>query len=89
MKAEFLPSAGERKFVGLVLDEVEPDGSFSGYASLFGKVDLGKDIVERLWVRTLDNFYAESNLLSTAFQLRFQLTPSRSLQGREIVLFSV
>ena len=38
---------GERKFVGLVLDEVEPDGVFSGYASLFGAVDLGKDVVER------------------------------------------
>ncbi|MEI5677588.1 MULTISPECIES: HK97 family phage prohead protease [unclassified Mesorhizobium] len=37
----------ERKFVDLVLDEVETDGSFSGYASLFGRVDLGKDIVER------------------------------------------
>ncbi len=37
----------ERKFVGLVLDEVEPDGAFSGYASLFGSVDLGKDVVER------------------------------------------
>jgi HK97 family phage prohead protease len=38
---------GERKFVGLVLDEVEPDGVFSGYASLFGRVDLGKDLVEK------------------------------------------
>ncbi|RLP25299.1 HK97 family phage prohead protease [Mesorhizobium sp. YM1C-6-2] len=38
---------GERKFVGLTLDEVEPDGVFSGYASLFGRVDLGKDVVER------------------------------------------
>ena len=38
---------GERKFVGLVLDEVEPDGVFSGYASLFGAVDLGKDVVEK------------------------------------------
>ena len=38
---------GERKFVGLTLDEVEADGVFSGYASLFGRVDLGKDVVER------------------------------------------
>jgi HK97 family phage prohead protease len=37
----------ERKFVGLVLDEVEADGVFSGYASLFGAVDLGKDVVEK------------------------------------------
>ncbi len=38
---------GERKFVGLTLDEVEADGVFSGYASLFGAVDLGKDLVEK------------------------------------------
>ena len=47
MNAEHLARACERKFVGLVLDEVEADGSFAGYASLFGKVDLGKDVVER------------------------------------------
>ena len=39
--------ATERKFVGLTLDAVEADGVFSGYASLFGRLDLGKDIVER------------------------------------------
>lgn len=38
---------GERKFVGLALDAVEADGVFSGYASLFGRVDLGKDVVEK------------------------------------------
>jgi HK97 family phage prohead protease len=37
----------ERKYVDLVLDEVEPNGGFCGYASLFGTVDLGKDVVER------------------------------------------
>lgn len=37
----------ERKFVDLVIDAVEADGVFSGYASLFGRVDLGKDLVER------------------------------------------
>lgn len=42
-----LPLKYEEKFVDLVLDKVEPDGSFRGYASLFGKVDLGKDVVER------------------------------------------
>jgi HK97 family phage prohead protease len=47
MKSEALARVCERKFVDLVLDEVETDGSFSGYASLFGKVDLGKDVVER------------------------------------------
>lgn len=36
----------ETKRMGLVLEEVEIDGSFSGYASLFGQVDLGNDIVD-------------------------------------------
>lgn len=47
MRNEAFARACERKLVDLVLDEVEADGSFSGYASLFGKVDLGKDAVER------------------------------------------
>ena len=47
MKSDAMKLARERKFVDLVLDEVEADGGFSGYASLFGKVDLGKDVVER------------------------------------------
>lgn len=36
----------ERKFAGMALEDVEVDGSFSGYASLFGKVDLARDAVE-------------------------------------------
>ncbi|MGB3416802.1 MAG: HK97 family phage prohead protease [Mesorhizobium sp.] len=47
MKSEVLARSFEHKFVDLVLDEVEADGGFTGYASLFGKVDLGKDAVER------------------------------------------
>ena len=47
MNADASRGVCERKFVDLVLDEVETDGTFSGYASLFGKVDLGKDVVER------------------------------------------
>jgi len=39
--------ADERKFVDLVLDEIAADGTFSGYASLFGTVDLGRDVVEK------------------------------------------
>lgn len=39
--------SSERKFAGLALGEVEEDGAFSGYASLFGQVDLAKDVVER------------------------------------------
>lgn len=37
----------ERKFVDLVDGEVEADGTFSGYASLFGRPDLARDVVER------------------------------------------
>jgi HK97 family phage prohead protease len=37
----------ERKRVELPLDELEPDGTFSGYASLFGTVDLSSDRIER------------------------------------------
>ncbi len=37
----------ETKFAGLSLDAIEKDGTFSGYASLFGAVDLAKDRVER------------------------------------------
>lgn len=36
----------EKKFAGLTIETVAPDGSFSGYASLFGEVDLGKDAIE-------------------------------------------
>lgn len=35
----------ERKFADMVLEDVEVDGTFSGYASLFGKVDLARDAV--------------------------------------------
>lgn len=36
----------ERKYVDVAIGGVEADGSFEGYASLFGKVDLGRDMVE-------------------------------------------
>lgn len=39
--------ACETKFAGLSLDVIDESGMFSGYASLFGQIDLGKDIVER------------------------------------------
>ena len=45
MGASFRPN--ERKFARLGQARVEADGTFSGYASLFGRVDLGKDIIER------------------------------------------
>ncbi|PSJ61653.1 HK97 family phage prohead protease [Pseudaminobacter soli (ex Li et al. 2025)] len=47
MDAEALARLCERKRLDLAVETVEPDGTFSGYASLFGKVDLGKDVVER------------------------------------------
>ncbi len=39
--------ADTRKFASLELRGLRRDGSFSGYASVFGEVDLGKDRVER------------------------------------------
>jgi uncharacterized protein len=36
-----------RKFANLELRGLNGDGSFSGYASVFGEVDLGKDSIER------------------------------------------
>ncbi|MGU3399806.1 HK97 family phage prohead protease [Brucellaceae bacterium D45D] len=37
----------ETKRTAIALDDVEIDGSFSGYASVFGLPDLGHDIIER------------------------------------------
>ncbi len=37
----------ERKFLDAALAGIEADGTFSGYASLFGQPDLGRDVVER------------------------------------------
>ena len=36
-----------RKFANLELSGISGDGRFSGYASVFGEVDLGKDRIER------------------------------------------
>lgn len=36
-----------RKFANLELSGIAGDGRFSGYASVFGEVDLGKDRIER------------------------------------------
>jgi HK97 family phage prohead protease len=47
MNADWITRLCERKFVDVVFDELESNGSFSGYASLFGRVDLGRDVVER------------------------------------------
>lgn len=37
----------ERKYADLRVEAVDLDGTFSGYASLFGRVDLARDVVER------------------------------------------
>lgn len=47
MQAKIAPIPDERKYTGLDIETVKADGTFSGYASLFGKVDLGRDAVER------------------------------------------
>jgi uncharacterized protein len=41
------PGADTRKFASLELRGLRQDGWFSGYASVFGEIDLGKDTVER------------------------------------------
>ena len=35
----------ETKIQGSALRGIEPDGSFEGYAALFGRVDLGRDLI--------------------------------------------
>lgn len=40
------PYERERKFAPVDLTAVEASGTFSGYASIFGKADLGGDLVE-------------------------------------------
>lgn len=46
MRRKVAAVPAERKFAGLSMEAVEEDGSFEGYASLFGRVDLGRDVVE-------------------------------------------
>ncbi|MDO1581553.1 HK97 family phage prohead protease [Rhizobium oryzicola] len=41
------PRPNARKFANLDLAGLSGDGTFSGYASVFGEVDLGKDVIER------------------------------------------
>lgn len=41
------PRPSVRKFANLELKSVKDNGSFCGYASVFGEVDLGKDVIER------------------------------------------
>ncbi len=49
----------ETKCMALALDNVELDGSFSGYASLFGVVDLGNDVMDAgAFTRSLERRHA-------------------------------
>ena len=45
MNATRREGACERKFANIKFGEIEDDGCFAGYASLFGTVDLGGDVV--------------------------------------------
>lgn len=47
MMRKIIPAPDERKFSMLDIEQVEGDGTFCGYASLFGRIDLGQDVVER------------------------------------------
>lgn len=47
MTADAIIAGRERKFARIELKTLTEAGAFSGYASLFGEVDLGKDRVER------------------------------------------
>ena len=47
MTADALIARRERKFARMEIKMLNEAGAFSGYASLFGEVDLGKDRVER------------------------------------------
>ncbi|MBL0371069.1 HK97 family phage prohead protease [Rhizobium sp. KVB221] len=47
MTADAIIARRERKFARIELKTLTEAGVFSGYASLFGEVDLGKDRVER------------------------------------------
>ncbi|RKE85519.1 HK97 family phage prohead protease [Rhizobium sp. AG855] len=46
MQSEQGPGGQSFRYAGLTLKGVAGDGTFSGYASLFGEVDLGRDAIE-------------------------------------------
>lgn len=55
-----IPGADTRQFANLELRGLSRDGTFSGYASVFGEVDLGKDAIERgAFLRSLKTRGAE------------------------------
>jgi len=46
MTTDWSASGRQHKHVDLALEDVSGDGHFSGYASLFGAIDLGRDVIE-------------------------------------------
>ncbi|TCL76167.1 HK97 family phage prohead protease [Rhizobium sp. BK251] len=66
--------ADTRKFANLELRGLRSDGSFSGYASLFGEVDLGKDTIER---GAFQKSLAERG--ATGVRMLFQHDPSEPI----------
>lgn len=46
MKTAARPTGWQNKRVDLALNDVSGDGRFSGYASIFGAIDLGRDVIE-------------------------------------------
>ena len=66
--------ADELKYADLSLTDLAGDGSFSGYASLFGEVDLGKDMIERgAFSRSLQKLGSEG------VRMLFQHDPSEPI----------
>ncbi|TPW29447.1 HK97 family phage prohead protease [Martelella alba] len=64
-------SAATLKYADLSLTDLAGDGRFSGYASIFGEVDLGKDAIERgAFRRSLEKRGAEG------VRMLFQHDPS-------------
>lgn len=45
MDAAAKPAGWQKKRVELELEDVDGDGRFTGYASIFGAVDLGRDVI--------------------------------------------
>lgn len=64
----------EVKFARLDLKRVDADGTFCGYASLFGKEDMGRDVV-------MPGAFAESlkNRRASAIKLLFQHDPNEPI----------
>ena len=61
------PRPATRKFANLELRGIAGDGTFSGYASVFGEIDLGRDVIERgAFRRSIEERGASGCLLYTS-----------------------